>query len=151
MDGISWDDLRHFLAVARAGSTLGGARALGVNQTTCARRIAALEAAMGTTLFERRQAGYRLTETGRRVLALAERVEGEVAALMQAVQAERRVLSGTVRATTNESLANLVLTPFLRRFREAHPGVRVEVVIGDRKLDIARGEADVALRAGVQP
>jgi DNA-binding transcriptional LysR family regulator len=146
-----WDDLRHFLAVARAGSALGGARRLGVNQTTCARRIAALEAAVGARLFERRQAGYRLTGTGQRVLAFAERVEAEVAALTQAVQAQRRMLAGTLRATTSESLANLVLTPFLLRFHEAHPEVRVDLILADRRLDLARGEADVALRAGPQP
>lgn len=151
MDGFDWDDLRHFLAVARTGSTLGGARRLGVNQTTCARRVAALEAAMGATLFERRQAGYRLTEVGQRVVALAERVEAEVAALSQTVQADRRVLAGTLRVTTSETLANMVLTPFIGRFREAHPRARVDVAIDDRKFDIARGEADIALRAGRQP
>ena len=54
-----WDDLRHFLAVARAGSTLGAARHVGVNQTTCARRVAALEASLGSRLFERRPASVR--------------------------------------------------------------------------------------------
>lgn len=146
-----WDDLRHFLAVARAGSTLGAARSLGVNQTTCSRRVAALEAAIGTRLFERRQAGYRLTEAGTRLLAHAERVEHEVRALEAALEAERRMLSGRLRATTNESIANAVLTPFLARFREAYPRIRVAVTISDRALELARGEADVALRAGRQP
>jgi DNA-binding transcriptional LysR family regulator len=146
-----WDDLRHFLAVARAGSTLGGARRLGVNQTTCARRVAALEAATGARLFDRRRAGYRLTEAGQRVLALAERVEAEIDALSRAIQAEGRMLSGRLRATTSESLANLVLTPFLLAFRESHPAVRVDLVLSDRRLELAQGEADVALRAGLQP
>jgi DNA-binding transcriptional LysR family regulator len=146
-----WDDLRHFLAVARAGSTLGGARLLGVNQTTCARRVAALEAVVGTRLFERRQAGYRLTEAGQRVLALAEQVEADVAALAEAVQAERRRLTGRLRVTASEALANLLLTPFLAGFRDSHPEVRVDLIVVDRKLAIARGEADIALRAGPQP
>lgn len=146
-----WDDLRHFLAVARAGSTLAGAREIGVNQTTCARRVAALEAALGTRLFERRQAGYRLTEAGRRLLARAERVEAEIAALEEALQAERRRLGARLRVTAPESLANLVLTPFLARFRESHPAVRVDLIVIDRRLSIGRGEADIALRAGPQP
>jgi DNA-binding transcriptional LysR family regulator len=146
-----WDDLRHFLAVARAGSTLGGAKLLGVNQTTCARRVAALEASVGARLFERRQAGYRLTEAGHRVLAHAERVEAEVGALAEAMQAERRRLTGRLRVTAAESLANLVLTPFLAGFRDAHPDVRVDLIVIDRKLSVGRGEADIALRAGPQP
>ena len=146
-----WDDLRHFLAVARAGSTLAGARRIGVNQTTCARRVAALEQAVGARLFERRQAGYRLTEAGRRVLVHAERVEAEVAALAAAMQAEGRRLTGRLRVTAAESLANVVLSPFLAGFRDAHPDLRVDLMVMDRKLAVGRGEADVALRAGPQP
>ena len=44
---FEWSDLRHFLAVARSGSTLSAAKILGVNQTTVARRVAALEEALG--------------------------------------------------------------------------------------------------------
>src|SRR6476619_7056860 len=59
-----WNDLRCFLAVAREGSTLAGARVLRTSQTTVARRIAALEAALGFPLFEKRQGGYSLTPSG---------------------------------------------------------------------------------------
>ena len=146
---LDWDDLRHFLAVARAGSTLGAARLLGVNQTTVARRVASLEAALGgAALCERRQAGYRLTEAGRRVLAHAERMEAEAATLVQLLASERRRVAGTVRATTSELLANVILVPFLQELRRAHPELRVQVIVDDRRLDLARGEADVALRAG---
>jgi DNA-binding transcriptional LysR family regulator len=149
---LDWDDLRHFLAVARAGSTLGAARLLGVNQTTVARRVASLEAALGgTALCERRQAGYRLTEAGQRVVEHAERMEAEAAALAQLLAAEGRRAAGTVRATTSEILANLIVVPFLQDFRRQHPMIRVELIVEDRRLDIARGEADVALRAGWRP
>ena len=149
---LNWDDLRHFLAVARAGSTLGGARLLGVNQTTVARRVASLEAALGgAALCERRQAGYRLTEAGRRAVAHAERMEAEATALVQLLAAEARHAAGTVRATTNELLANLVLVPFVQAFRREHPAIGVELIVDDRRLDIVRGEADVALRAGWRP
>ena len=57
-----WGDLKVFIAVARAGSTLAAARELGVNQTTVARRIAALEEALAVRLFDRHQDGYRLSE-----------------------------------------------------------------------------------------
>jgi DNA-binding transcriptional LysR family regulator len=149
---LDWEDLRHFLAVARAGSTLGGARLLGVNQTTVARRVTSLEAALGgTALCERRQSGYRLTEAGRHVFAHAERMEAEAAALSHLLAAEARRAAGTVRATTNELVANLILVPFVQEFRRRHPELRVELIVDDRRLDLARGEADVALRAGWRP
>ena len=61
---LDWNDLRYFLAVARGGSTLAAGRSLRVSQTTVARRIAALERALGFPLFERRQAGYSLSDEG---------------------------------------------------------------------------------------
>src|SRR4051812_41895210 len=65
---FDWNDLRSFLAVARTGSTLAAGRSLGVSQTTAARRVAALEGAVGLVLFERRQAGYALTPAGEALL-----------------------------------------------------------------------------------
>ena len=75
---FEWSDLRHFLAVARSGSTLSAAKILGVNQTTVARRIAALEEALGEKLFEKTAGGYRLTEVGSAMVQNAERVESEI-------------------------------------------------------------------------
>ena len=69
---LDWNDLRHFLAVARTGSTLAAGKALGVSQTTAARRVAALESGLGLALFERRPAGYRLTPAGESLVERAE-------------------------------------------------------------------------------
>jgi DNA-binding transcriptional LysR family regulator len=72
---LCWDDIRFFLSVARTGSTLAAGRALKVSQTTAARRVAALEDAVGVSLFERRQAGYALTDAGQGLLNRAETME----------------------------------------------------------------------------
>ena len=98
---FDWNDLRHFLAVARAGSTLAGAEALKVNQTTVARRIAALERSLGAKLFDRAQSGYRLTELGHELLPAAERLEIEAATVTRLVEQRSRRLAGTIRVTTN--------------------------------------------------
>lgn len=68
---FDWNDIRLFLAIAESGSALGAARLLGLNQTTVARRMDALECQLGLTLFERRNLGYRLTEEGKSLRALA--------------------------------------------------------------------------------
>lgn len=148
---LDWGDLRHFLAVARTGSTLAAARELGVNQTTCARRITALEEGLGLTLFERGREGYRLIEHGRSLLPAAERVEAEIKAFMDQAAGDGRRLSGTIRVTTNEPLANIVVARAVSDFRSSYPSVRIELLIGDERLDIARGEAEVALRVGTKP
>ena len=146
-----WGDLKFFLAAARTGSTLAAARELGVNQTTVARRIAALEAALNARLFDRNQDGYRLSQAGTAILAQAERVGIEADTVARLVQQRSRELSGVVRVTTPEALANMLLTPLLSEFMELYPDIRVEVIAVDTKLDLSRGEADVALRAGRTP
>jgi DNA-binding transcriptional LysR family regulator len=146
-----WGDLKVFLAVARAGSTLAAARALAVNQTTVARRIAALETALGARLFDRHQDGYRLSECGRQILCQAERVEVEAETLVRLIAQRTRDLSGVVRVTTPEVFANFWLTPWLPAFMDRYPDIKIEVVATDQRLDLARGEADVAVRAGSMP
>lgn len=146
-----WGDLKFFLAAARTGSTLAASRELGVNQTTVARRIAALEAALNARLFDRNQDGYRLSAAGAAILAQAERVAVEADTLARLLQQRSRELSGVIRVTTPEALANMLLTPLLSEFMELYPDIRVEVIAVDAKLDLARGEADVALRAGRMP
>jgi DNA-binding transcriptional LysR family regulator len=148
---MQWDDLRFVLEVTRTGSALAAARGLGVNQTTVMRRIAALEARLGARLFERRSSGYEATPLGVEAAAVAERMEREAAALAASVAASQRMLSGSVRLSTAETLANLLVAPCLQAFQKAHPGVCVELDASDRRVDVARGEADVALRAGSRP
>lgn len=148
---LDWDDLRFVLAVARSGSALRAARMLGVNQTTVMRRVTHIEAAAGADLFERRQSGYSLTPAGERVAQAAARIEDEVKALESAIGAEQRALSGCVRVTASELMVNVLVTPLLRQFRKQYPGILIELIADDRRLDIARGEADVALRASSRP
>lgn len=148
---MEWGDLRYVLAVARHGSALRAAERLGVNQTTVLRRLDALEATLGVPLFERRRSGQTLTPAGRLVLQAAERMEREAQDLESALNARRRTLSGAVRLTTSESLAARLISPCLRSFQQLHPDVVVELLVADERLDVARGEADVALRAGSSP
>ena len=148
---MDWGDLRYVLAVARAGSALRAAQQLGVNQTTVLRRLEALEATFGVPLFERRRTGQKLTPVGERVLRSAEAIEQNMQDLMSAVDAHRRSLSGSIRLTTSESLAARLIAPCLRSFRELHPDVTVELLVTDERVDLARGQADVALRASSSP
>ena len=147
---FEWGDLRYFLAVARGGSTLAGAKILGVNQTTVARRVAALEESLGEKLFDRAAGGYRLTDVGSAMVQNAERVESEIEAFSRMVAQRSRKLLGMIRVTTNDVLAECLLSPWLSEFSQRFPVVQVETIITDQRLDIARGEADIALRAGRQ-
>lgn len=148
---FDWNDLRFLLAVSEEGSTLAAARKLKVDQTTVARRIAALERALGEVLMERRQSGYVPTEDGQVALAFARRMRTIADELAAHKAQSRRTVSGTIRLTLTEAVANHLVTPILPGFYEKYPDVRVELVVDDRRFDLLKGEADVAIRAGAIP
>jgi DNA-binding transcriptional LysR family regulator len=146
---LDWNDLRYFLAVARHGSTLAAARSLHTSQTTVARRIAALETALGITLFEKRQAGYVLTPAGEALLYRAKRVESAANGFAEASAALSRDTSGTVRITTQEIFAVSLLAPILRELHERHPEILIELDDSQDFRDLGAGEADIALRSAI--
>jgi molybdate transport repressor ModE-like protein len=143
---FDWNDLRAFLAVGRGGSTLAAAKALKVNQTTVARRIEALEAALGLKLFERGQGGSRLTEAGQALIVEAEAVERACEGFGHQARALQRGMTGSLRVTVNEAMANVFVAPALADFRRLYPDIKVEMIVGDDFLDLEKGEADVAIR-----
>jgi DNA-binding transcriptional LysR family regulator len=144
-----WNDLRYFLAVARHGSTVAAARALQTNQSTVQRRLAALERRIGKPLATRSPAGYRLTELGREMVSHAERVEDAALAFEHHLESATREAAGLLRVACPEPIVyRITQSPLLERFKAKHPGIQVEFVMSDKYIDLAKGEADVALRSG---
>jgi DNA-binding transcriptional LysR family regulator len=147
---FDWNDLRYFLAVADHGSTLAAGRVLRVSQTTVARRIAALEEALGQPLFDRRQAGYAMTPAGEQLVARAREVADAASGFDEAAAALARDSSGTVRITTQEIFANTLLAPMLRQLHDRHPEIVIELDTQQELLDLGDGHADIALRSTAQ-
>lgn len=146
---FAWDDLKYLLAFARAGSMLAAASALGVNQTTVQRRLAELERQLGRQLVMRQSGGYVLTAEAQELLISAERVELAAAAFERDVAANDRSLKGTIRVTTTGFVAErLRKSHLIDAFCSRHPELSVEMLVSDRCLDLAKGEADIAIRAG---
>ena len=125
------------------------AKALGVNQSTVQRRIADLEECVGHRLVERHLGSYRLTPLGEELRPAAESVEAAVEAFSRHLAAGDKGLTGTVRVTCGSSVAAcLRRAPLIDAFHARYPGLRVELVISDRHLDLSKGEADIAIRLG---
>jgi DNA-binding transcriptional LysR family regulator len=143
----NWNDLKLVLAVHRSESLSGAALSMNINHSTAFRRLNALEESIGARLFERLPGGiYIATAAGEQFAATAERVETEADALAREVAGQDRRLVGSLRVTSSETLAFSVLTSELGRFRAAHPGIVVELVVDNRILSLTRREADIALR-----
>ncbi|ADG10186.1 LysR family transcriptional regulator [Caulobacter segnis] len=148
---LSWDDLRVVQAVARTGALAAAAQTLGINVTTITRRLAKVEEVLGVALFDRRRAGYVATAQGGEVVALAERVELDVIGVARRVSGHAHGHAGELRITTSDSLLLYFLTPMIASFKACNPAVRVEVTVGNGALNLARGEADIAIRATEKP
>ncbi|MBC7956563.1 MAG: LysR family transcriptional regulator [Cytophagales bacterium] len=146
---FNWNDLKYFVALARHGSTLAAGRALSTDASTVQRRIAELERHVGQPLVKRETTGYQLTAFGRQMLVQAQAVEHAVQAFEQQLAVARREAGGVIRVTCPEPLVTRISqSPLLQRFHERHPGLQVEFVMSDQYLDLAKGQADVALRSG---
>ena len=141
-----WSDLRHFLEVHRSGTLSGAARALGVNQTTVGRRLAVLEQALGARLFDRTPDGFVLTTAGERILGAVEKVEEASLLVERQAGGEDARLEGNVRVATSEAFATGFLLDRLGEFSELHPGITLELAVGQPSVDLSRREADLAVR-----
>ena len=143
---FDWDDVRFFLAVGREGNLARAAAALGLDATTVGRRIGSLERELGARLFDRSARGFALTEAGQRLLPRAEGMEREALALDLDLAGQDQKLEGRVRLTSTEMIATRFIAPFLARFHDRYPGIRLDLWCTNRDVDLGRREADIALR-----
>lgn len=146
MGRLPWDDVRLFLALSRS-RTLGEAgKRLAMDSSTMSRRLVRLEGALTATLFVRGRGGITATEAAERLVPVAEEMEQVMARFTGEVEAFERDISGRVRIACPADAADVLLTPHLPRLLERHPQLRVDVLAGEGVVDMARREADVALR-----
>lgn len=148
---LDWDDFRLVGAVAETGGLPAAARRLGLSHSTVFRRLAQIEAALGQPLFERGRAGYAPTPAGEEMTAAAAAMAEDVAAFAARVERREILPAGELRIATSDALLLDLLTPVLCSFREAHPAVRLEVVLSNPSLNLSRRDADVAVRATDKP
>lgn len=147
LDAPDWNDLKILLALARGGSVAGAARALGVDQSTVSRRLAALEQSMGCPLLVRGGREFSWTTEGRTMIAAAEAAEAAIDGGIRNLRSSRLAASGTVRVSTTPGFATILMRA-LPELQARHPGLEIDVTGTMETVDLAKGEADIALRAG---
>jgi DNA-binding transcriptional LysR family regulator len=145
MQNPDWDDFRFFLALCEAGTLSGAARAAGVEHTTVARRIDALETALGARLFDRFPKGWSLTAAGTALVPHARKLEDDMHALLNAARGASQVI-GVVRVSAPPALSACLLAPRLRTPLSRSPGVEIDLRAEARTTDLMRRQADIALR-----
>lgn len=143
---IPWEDVQLFLAVADGGSITAAAKVLRVGQPTVSRRLADLEYRLGDQLFRRTVEGVQLTYAGERLVLPARKMAEWAGEVARAAEKRDQTPSGLVRITAIPSVAFDFVTPFAAWLRTKYPELRIEVLASTTVLDLARGEADLALR-----
>lgn len=141
-----WNLYASFREVMRQGSLSAAARVLGLTQPTVGRHIAALETDLGAALFTRSPQGLAPTAAAHELLPRVEEMHAAAEAARRAVSGGPSAESGVVRVTASEIIGGVVLPPLLAAFREAHPGIVVELVLTNRNQDLLRRDADIAVR-----
>ncbi|ALH82431.1 LysR family transcriptional regulator [Sphingopyxis macrogoltabida] len=141
---MDWDRLQYFLLVARHGTLARAGAALNVDATTVSRRVSALEAALGQTLFERAPTGFVLTAAGRALVPHAEAMAA-AAARVNMAPGGRAGLSGQLRLSVTEGFGNSFIAPRLATFVAAHPELEIDLVASSGFLNPSRREADMAV------
>jgi len=143
---VDWDDVRHFLALARTGSVRAAGACLGVSHSTVARRVEGLESRLSTRLFDRNRDGYMLTEAGREMLPGAERVEEELSQIERGLAGGDARMDGTVSLTCCDAFVSSMVIPAVAELCAQHPGLDVAFATDSRSFDLSKREADIALR-----
>ncbi|WP_343115598.1 LysR family transcriptional regulator [Ostreiculturibacter nitratireducens] len=146
----NWDDLRFVLAVAETGSVSGAARRLGVNHATVLRRIAGFEERAGVALFDKTARGYDVPTDKRRVVEAAREVAAAMQAVDRALRGAKAPLSGEVRVTSTDTFCQVILPPIVADLRREAPELRIEILCTNAHVDLARIQADIAVRPAVE-
>ena len=141
-----WDRLRAVLALHRGGTLSAAAKVLGVDHTTVARRLNAIERDFKSMLFERGKLGFTATPFGEEVVAAAEQVEGEIDGLLRRLDGASSNLTGRIRLTATPLIAASLVAPALEPFARDNPSLDIELVGDGRQLDLSAREADAAIR-----
>jgi len=146
---VDWDDIRVFLAVARAESLSAAGRGLKVEPATVGRRVSKLEDSFGAPLFAKSPQGYALTDAGQRLVPHAEAVEQAMAGALEEVQGVGSGVSGQIRIGAPDGCANFLLPQVCAEICAANPELDVQIVALPRVLNLSKREVDMAI--GVSP
>lgn len=143
---FDWEDLRHFAALADAGTLSGAARTLKVDHATVGRRVSGLERSLGRVLVERLPKRWMLTEVGRDIAALAQIIQAEAHAVERTARARHASLSGVVTVSAPPVFASHFLAPRLPALRRLYPGLHLSLMGQQATASLHQQDADIAIR-----
>lgn len=140
----NWDDFRFVLALANAGSMALAAKYLNTDATTVSRRVTRLSAEYGLSLFRKTKGSWVLTNAGERFVAAASQFDAEVEKLKR--KKDGKLSGHSVTLNTTEFIITDFLSPNIDKLAPVTEGFHLTMTCSDKRISLAYGEADIALR-----
>lgn len=150
-ESMAWSDYSTVLLIAESGSLSAAARASRESHPTLMRRLNAIEGRLGVRLFERFRQGYQATEAGEEVLATARRMRVLSRETERKLSGRDQRPFGVVVLTTTDTIFAGLVAPVLPAFRAAYPDIELDIRLSNAVHDLARRDADIALRPALEP
>ncbi|WP_321804296.1 LysR family transcriptional regulator [Burkholderia sp. BCC1988] len=148
---LSAADLEIILTLARTGTLAQAGERLGVDASTVFRNLQRVERGLEQRLFERTRAGYRATEFALKLAEHAEQIEVQIESARSIAQHVPEQVTGTVRITTTDTILHALVGPALKQLEATHPLLAYELHTGNEIADLARHDADIAVRVTRRP
>jgi DNA-binding transcriptional LysR family regulator len=145
------DAMQTFVRVVETGSFSAVARELGATQSAVSKQIAGLERHLGARLLTRTTRSLALTEDGERYFETARRLVGEIVEAESLLKRGEQQLSGWLRVAAPGLYGRAVVMPIVRDFLRQHPGVKIDLKLADRTVDLAEEGIDISVRIGTLP
>ena len=143
---MDWDKLRIFHAVADKGSLTHAGEVLHLSQSAVSRQIRSLEESLAVTLFHRHARGLILTEQGELLFDATKSMAKQLDATAARIRDSEDEVFGELRVTTTTGFGTLWLAPRLPALFKKYPGLKIDLKLEERVLDLPMREADVAIR-----
>ena len=143
---FDWNRARAFLVTAEEGSLSAAARALDMTQPTLSRQVDALEKELGLVLFERAGRGLFLTPSGLELLEHVRQMGEAASRVSLSASGQSQAIEGKIKITASEVYSAYLLPPILNKLHWAYPGIEIELVASNARIDLRRREADIAIR-----
>ena len=148
---MDWEDIKTFREVMDSGTVRAAAKRLGIHHSTVSRRIEQLEHSLDSRLFERRPEGYFPTVAGEELARVADQFSDDLITVERHIAGRDSELAGKLKVTMAEPFAVNLFGKRLSEFCEAYPGLDLEIITSFDLLDVARREADIAIRMDNNP
>lgn len=146
MNSDDWQKWHYFVVIAEKRSLSKAAAEMGISQPTLSRQLVSLEQSVGNSLFDRSTQGLSLTAFGQSLLAEAKAMQENAFRLQRVISGQQDTLSGRVRLSVNENVAQYYLAPAITQFLRQYPQLSVEVDVSNRATNIDRRDTDIAIR-----